>query len=157
MKQRNTNFTECEIKETVTSCQNIIMWLTSTSLSDGIKYKQIDDNVRSLKTIECIFAYMYTEVGKYGNIADVIDTGNEIYARYTLAASLVFSEPKAMQECLDKLPVTWIGITNFVKGLAENEKEPAVKTLHKSITTIDNAIKDLLVMQIVQEKNEVWC
>jgi hypothetical protein len=100
---------------------------------------------------------MYTEVGKYGNIADVIDTGNEIYARYTLAASLVFSEPKAMQECLDKLPVMWISITNFVKVLAENEKEPVVKTLHESITTIDNAIKDLLVMQIVQQKNEVWC
>lgn len=157
MKQRRTEFTEYEIKETVTSCQNIIMWLTSTSLSDGIKYKQIDDNVRSLMTIECIFAYMYTEVGKYGNIADVIDTGNEIYARYTLAASLVFSEPKAMHECLGKLPASWISIMNFVKGLADKEDEAAVKTLNKSVTTIDNAIKDLLVMQIVQQKNEVWC
>lgn len=157
MKQRKIAFTEGEIKETVTSCQDIILWLISTDMSVGVKYKQIDDNVRSLMTIECIFAYMYTEVGKYGNIADIIDTRNEVYARYTLAASLVFSEPKAMQECLDKLPATWIGIKNFVKDLANNENETIVETLHKSITTINKAIKSLTVMQIIQQKNKVWC
>lgn len=157
MEQSKRAFTEDEIKETVNSCQDIILWLTDTSLSVDIKYKQMDDNVRSLMIIECIFAYLYTEVSKYGNIADIIDTRNEIYARYTLAASLVFSEPKAMQKCLCKLPTTWTNIMGFVKGLTSSEEIRKVESLNQCMNTIDKSIKELSNMQIIHVKDNVWC
>lgn len=34
--------------------------------------------------IECLLAYLHTEVEKYGNISDVLATKSEVYARYTL-------------------------------------------------------------------------
>lgn len=157
MKQNKKDFSMSEIKEAVTSCQNIILWLGSTDLSVGIKYKRMDDNVRSLMNIECIFAYLYTEVGKYGNISDIIDTQNEIYARYTLVASLVFTEPKIMQDFLKKLPVKWADVMDFVRSLTYNEKAIAAETLNKNITNIDKAIKKLPAIQIIPHKNEVWC
>lgn len=140
MKRNRTVLSKDKITKAVASCRGILSWLGGTSLSGGIKYCQIDDIVRTLMTIECFLAYLYTEVCQYGGISDIIDTHDEVYARYTLVSSLVFSEPEAMKVFLGQLTETWKGIMSFVKGLTERENASGTAVLNQWTTTIDKAI-----------------
>ncbi len=123
----------------VKSCQSLILWLGELDSSAGISYKQMSAVINSIMSCESVFAYLYTEDYKYGNIADIMDTRSEDFAKYTLAASLVFSEPNGLTKSINKLPSLWENITCVLEGAGLNSnKRP--NDVNKSIDSIAEAI-----------------
>lgn len=108
-------FKKNETSDMVKSCQRLIAWLGELDSSAGISYRQMSSVISSIMSCESVFAYLYTEEYKYGNIADVIDTRSEDFAKYTLAASLVFSEPNGLAKSIRKLPSLWENITSVLE------------------------------------------
>lgn len=135
-------FTKKATKSLVKSCQGLIAWFAELDTSAGISYKQMSYVINSIMSCESVFAYLYTEEYKYGNIADVINTSSEDFAKYTLAASLVFTETNGLKKSIKKLPSLWNNITNVLEeaGLDYNKRPDEI---NKSIDSIDYAVKIL--------------
>lgn len=125
MKQ-NIHIPKEELQELVLSCDRIQTSLVSTKLTARVKYKQLENVIHTLMNIECLFAYLYAEVDKYGNISDVLTTQSEVYARYTLTASLVFSQPNAMHATIGKLSKVWNHVKVFIQNAIENTTLQAI-------------------------------
>lgn len=132
-------FTKIATKDLVESCQGLIAWFAELDASTGISYKQMSSIINSIMSCECLFAYLYTEEYKYGNISDIIDTRSEDFAKYTLAASLVFSEPNGLVKSMRKLTSLWEYIINLLEesGLTYDKRPDHV---NKSIDTIAGAV-----------------
>ena len=126
MKQNNIHIPKDELQELVLSCDRIQTSLVSTNLTAQVKYKQLENVIHTVMNIECLFAYLYTEVDKYGNISDVLTTQSEVYARYTLTASLVFSQPNAMHATIGKLSKVWNHVKVFIQNAIENTTLQAI-------------------------------
>ena len=126
MKQNNIHIPKDELQELVLSCDRMLTSLVSTDLTARVKYKQLENVIHSVMNIACLFAYQYAEVEKYGNISDVLTTQSEVYARYTLTASLVFSHPNAMHASIDKLPKVWNHVKFFIQNAIENTTLQAI-------------------------------
>lgn len=80
---------------------------------------------------ECIFCYLYTEVYNYGDVTDVINPADDEYARYTLAASLVFPNQKQMEELFSKLSFSLEYVIGFVTTSGILYDEEASQMLSK--------------------------
>lgn len=132
MKQ-NIHIPKEELQELVLSCERILTSLVNTNLTVQVKYKQLETVVHSVMNIECLFAYLYAEVKKYGNISDVLTTKSDVYARYTLTASLVFSQPNAMFATFEKLSKAWSHVKSFIQNTIENTTLQAVSNDIKSL------------------------
>lgn len=132
MKQ-NIHIPKEELQELVLSCDRILTSLVNTNLTVQVKYKQLETVVHSVMNIECLFAYLYAEVEKYGNISDVLTTKSDVYARYTLTASLVFSQPNAMFATFEKLSKAWSHVKSFIQNTIENTTLQAVSNDIKSL------------------------
>lgn len=152
---QNRALTKGELKATVTSCRNIISWLSSMNLSANMPYKLIDSHIRYIMTIECLFAYVYTEVDNYGTISDIIGTDTIVYARYTIAASLVFSEPKAMNDLLIKISTKWNEVMNSLKSLFHREDSDKFLLLNKHIERINTSIRKLICTEQYKSGREL--
>lgn len=139
-------FKKNEAVDMIKSCQRLIMWLGELDSSAGISYKQMSTVINSIMSCESVFAYLYTEEYKYGKIADIMDTRSEDFAKYTLAASLVFSEPNGLKLSIRKLPSLWKNITDILKGAGlEDNMRP--EGISNSIDSIANAVNILSNMQ----------
>jgi len=126
MKQNNIHIPKDELQELVLSCDRILTSLVNTNLTAQVKYKQLENIINSVMNIECLFAYLYAEVEMFGNISDVLTTKSEVYARYTLTASLVFSQPNAMHASIDKLSKVWNHVKFFIQNAIENTTLQAI-------------------------------
>lgn len=135
-------FTKNTTKNLVKFCQGLITWFAELDTSAGISYKQMSYVINSIMSCESVFAYLYTEEYKYGNIADIIDTRSEDFAKYTLAASLVFSEPNGLKKSIKKLSSLWNNITNVLEdtGLDYNKRPDEI---NKAIDSIVDAVNIL--------------
>lgn len=132
-------FKKNEASDMIKSCQSLILWLGELDSSSGISYKQMSAVINSIMSCESVFAYLYTEEYKYGNIAEIMDTRSEDFAKYTLAASLVFSEPNGLTKSIQKLSSLWENIASVLEeaGLGSNKRP---NNINKSIDAISDAI-----------------
>ena len=137
MKQNNIHIPKDELQELVLSCDRIQTSLVSTNLTAQVKYKQLENVIHTVMNIECLFAYLYTEVDKYGNISDVLTTQSEVYARYTLTASLVFSQPNAMFATIEKLSKAWSHVKSFIQNTIGNT---TLQAISNDINSLDDAM-----------------
>lgn len=137
MKQNNIHIPKDELQELVLSCERILSFLVSTNLTAQVKYKQLEAVVHSIMNIECLFAYLYAEVEKYGSISDVLNTKSDVYARYTLTASMVFSQPNLMHTSIDKLPRIWNDVKFFIQNAIDNS---TLQAISKDVNALDTAM-----------------
>lgn len=142
MVRQEIQFTKTETTYLVSSCQELINWLEELDTSSGFSYKQMTSVINSIMSCESVFAYLYTEDYKYGNISDIIDTRSEDFAKYTLAASLVFSEPNGLKKSIEKLSSLWNNITNVLEdvGLDYNKRPDEI---NKAMDSIADAVNIL--------------
>lgn len=99
----------------IQACERTISLFIHSDASMNIHYTTMEKFVHTLMSYECLFGYLYAEVYKYGTITDVINPGSDVYARYTLTASLVFTEPQAFTTFLHRLPTSWHVVENMVE------------------------------------------
>lgn len=123
-----------ELYSFIKSCQRLEARIIGSDKTTALSFRQLEKLVNALTTYECVFTYIYVEIFKYGKAADVIDTKSIVFAKYTLSASLVFSEPTAFIQCLDKLPASW----EDIKELSANNDNEYLK---KDIETISKGLK----------------
>ena len=133
-------FSKEEIKGLVESCQRTVTSFISSDATISVRYNRMERIVHTVMSIECAFAYMYAEIYKYGKITEIINPDSDAYARYTLAASLVFSESSAMEKFLGKMPLAWNKIAAFARdvGLSGSKKE---QTVDNDLDKISRAIQ----------------
>lgn len=135
-------FKKNDTLDVIKSCQCFIAWLGELDSSAGISYKQMSLVISSIMSCESVFAYLYTEEYKYGNITDIINIRSEDFAKYTLAASLVFSEPNGLKKSIEKLPFLWNDIISTLDSAClDYDKRP--NKINKSIETIVDAVNVL--------------
>lgn len=139
MKQNNIHISKAELQELVLACERILSFLVSTNLTAQVKYKQLEAVVHSIMNIECFFAYLYAEVEKYGNISDVLTTRSEVYARYTLTASLIFSQPNTMHASIEKLSKVWNKVKSFLQNMNALENS-TFQAISKDVISLDAAM-----------------
>lgn len=137
MKQNNIHIPKDELQELVLSCDRILTSLVNTNLTAQVKYKQLENIINSVMNIECLFAYLYAEVEMFGNISDVLTTKSEVYARYTLTASLVFSQPNAMFATTEKLSKVWSHVKSFIQNTIGNT---TLQAISNDINSLDDAM-----------------
>lgn len=137
MKQNNIHIPEIELQELILSCERILSCLVSTNLTVQVKYKQLETIVHSVMNIECLFAYLYAEVEKYGSISDILTTKSDVYARYTLTASLIFSQPYTMFATIEKLSKAWSQVRSFIQNAIENT---TLQAISNDINSLDVAM-----------------
>lgn len=123
-----------ELYSFIKSCQRLEARIIGSDKTMALSFRQLEKLVNALTTYECVFTYIYVEIFKYGKASDVIDTKSIVFAKYTLSASLVFSEPTAFKQCLDKLPASW----EDIKELSANNDNEDLK---KDIETISKGLK----------------
>lgn len=140
MVKEKIHFKKEEITGLIKSCQALVSWLTQVDLPKNIRYQQLNNAVNIITTFECLLAFLYAEVYKYGNIKDVINTQSEVLAKYTLAASLVFSEPRGLTDTLEKLPIAWEKVTSMLDltGLTIDKRPDSI---NKCISVITDTVK----------------
>lgn len=139
MKQNIIHISKAELQELVLACERILSFLVSTNLTAQVKYKQLEAVVHSIMNIECLFAYLYAEVEKYGNISDVVNTKSDVYARYTLTASMVFSQPNKMHASIEKLSEVWNQVKSFLQNMNALENS-TLQAISKEVNALDAAM-----------------
>lgn len=146
MERYDNQISKGELKEIVLSCDRLRSHIASTNLTIHMKYKQIEDVVHAIIDIECVFAYLYAEVANYGNVTDVLNTKSDVYARYTLAASLVFSRPNAIYDSIEKIPKVWSHVRLFLHNINAQE-HPTSEATNKDVDALDDAIPRIAALQ----------
>lgn len=122
----------------IQACERTISLFVHSDGNINIRYVTMEKFVHTLMSYECLFGYLYAEVYKYGTITDLIDPSSDVYARYTLTASLVFTEPQAFTTFLHRLPTSW----HIVEEMVEKcKKSINSDMLSEDIATLSEAIK----------------
>lgn len=141
MKIRRYLFEKKQLRGIVLSCRRLTSMVVDSDAAINVRYREMDEFVNSMISYECFFAYMYAEIYDYGQITDVMDTNSKDYARYTLAASLVFTEKNAVEAFVRKMPYSWEKSKNFLQKTLYNRK--AYNCIENSIRTLTDAIDKL--------------
>ena len=133
-------FSKEEIQGLVESCQRTVTSFISSDATISVRYNRMERIVHTVMSIECAFAYMYAEIYKYGKITEIITPDSAAYARYTLAASLVFSESSAMEKFLGKMPLAWNKIAAFARDVGQSRSKKE-QTVDNDLDKISRAIQ----------------
>lgn len=141
MKTNQYIFEKEQLRDIVLSCRQLTSMIVDSGTAANMKYKEMDKFVNSMISYECFFAYMYSEVYGYGQITDIMDTNSKDYAKYIIAASLVFTERKAVETFLKRMPYSWNKSKNFMLKMSYHNR--AYEDIVNSIRTLTEAIAQL--------------
>lgn len=131
MAEETIVFTKDELVSTIDACRRLAVRLTDDDTPERMGFRQTERILDCLSAYQCLFAYLYAEVYDYGNVTDVISPRSPVFAKYTLTASLVLSEPQPCRAFMAKARNSWKDI------------EPQLQTSTDDVAAISKAIASL--------------
>lgn len=145
MDQHQFVFDRQELRDIVRACEDMRKGLVNSKATTSVSYKEMDAVVNSLLSYECLFAYLFGEVFHYGKASDLLNPKDEVFAKYTLSASLVFSEPDAQHASIIKMIDSWgkvkvFLLENSVKINAEYNYNEEIIRLSSAFEKFDHVI-----------------
>ncbi len=134
----NKLFSKTELSQLVAACSKLAALLLECDAALFVGYAAVERAVRGIEAVQCMLAYLYAEQYNYGKVTELIAPTGQLLGKYTMLASLVFTEPQAMVAYLTQLPASWQRVEDVFKS-AGVDGGSDLATVHAAIEKIQNA------------------